>query len=83
MSEKLFTVLETNKLLEVDDGSALTFITSCSLMTYKDYVDYNGNLRSDERVSTGGYEAIKTTAYYGAVSIYAIQIILWEHRCVT
>ena len=82
MSEKLFTVLETNKLLEVDDGSALTFITSCSLMTYKDYVDCNGNLRSDERVSSGSYEAIKESTYCGAISLYDIRVILWEHRCV-
>lgn len=82
MSEKLFTVLETNKLLEVDAGSAFTFITSCTLMTYKDYVDYQGNLRSDEGVYTGDYGAIKDTDYYGVISIYDIRVILWEHRCV-
>lgn len=84
MSEKLFTVLETNKALEIDagNGSPLSFITSFTLMVYKDYVDSNGNLRGDEGPSIGDYGAIKDTDYYGVISIYDIRVILWEHRCV-
>lgn len=83
MSEKLFTVLETNKSLEIDEGNcSLSFISSCSLMVYKDYVDVNNVFRSDECPSIGDYSSIKDTDYHGVISIYDIHVILWEHRCV-
>lgn len=75
---RLFTILETNSLLEIDTNSGFTFLTSLDIMVFEEY--YRKGLVVDAEPGNGPYHDINMTPFFGIISIYDHHSVLWEYR---